>query len=129
MPGVAGLIYNSEGELLLQRKGDGSWSLPAGAIEPSETPKQAIKREVLEETGYLVHELQLIDVFGGLEFRYTYSNGHEVENVVMLFLCTCKGTPKQPSDSETVELKFFSKKDFPGLSLPYPLSSLYLEDK
>ena len=54
MPSVAGLIRNFRGELLLQKKSDGSWSLPAGAIEPSETPEQAIKREVLEETGYTV---------------------------------------------------------------------------
>lgn len=127
MPGVAGLIYNSEDELLLQRKFDGSWSLPAGAIEPSETPQEAIKREVLEETGYVVRELQLVDVFGGANFRYTYSNGHEVENVVILFHCICEDKPGKPTDVETVELRYFSKNDFPGLSLPYPLSTLYLE--
>lgn len=128
MPGVAGIIHNSEGELLLQKKNDGSWSLPAGAIEPSESPQEAIKREVLEETGYVVRDLKLIDVFGGADFRYTYSNGHEVENIVILFLCFCESEPKKPSDDETVELGFFSRTDFPGLSLPYPVASLYLED-
>jgi 8-oxo-dGTP pyrophosphatase MutT (NUDIX family) len=34
--------------LLLQEKASGErWSLPAGAIEPGETPEQAIVREVL----------------------------------------------------------------------------------
>ena len=128
MPGVAGIIHNSEGELLLQKKNDGSWSLPAGAIEPLESPQEAIKREVLEETGYVVRDLKLIDVFGGADFRYTYSNGHEVENIVILYLCFCESEPKKPSDDETVELGFFSRTDFPGLSLPYPVASLHLED-
>ena len=64
MPSVAGLIRNNKGELLLQKKSDGSWSLPAGAIEPSETPEQAIKREILEETGYTTNKIRLCGVFG-----------------------------------------------------------------
>jgi 8-oxo-dGTP diphosphatase len=52
--GVSGLIIR-DGKVLLVRRGKepflGYWSLPGGSIEPGETPEEAVKREVLEETG------------------------------------------------------------------------------
>ena len=39
LPSVAAVIRNSDGRLLLQEKAsDEGWSLPAGAIEPAESP-------------------------------------------------------------------------------------------
>ena len=39
LPSVAAVIRNSDGRLLLQEKASGEgWSLPAGAIEPAESP-------------------------------------------------------------------------------------------
>ena len=39
LPSVAALIRDAEGRVLVQKRGDGTWSLPAGAIEPGETPE------------------------------------------------------------------------------------------
>ncbi|HEV7320038.1 MAG TPA: NUDIX domain-containing protein [Ensifer sp.] len=51
-PSVAAVIHNADGQILLQEKASGEgWSLPAGAIEPGETPDEAVMREVMEETG------------------------------------------------------------------------------
>jgi 8-oxo-dGTP pyrophosphatase MutT (NUDIX family) len=41
VPGVAAIIRDEIGQILLQRKPDATWSLPAGAIEPGETPAPA----------------------------------------------------------------------------------------
>ena len=55
--GVSGLIVR-DGRVLLVRRGKepfkGHWSLPGGGVEPGETLREAVKREVREETGFEV---------------------------------------------------------------------------
>jgi 8-oxo-dGTP diphosphatase len=52
--GVSGLVV-SDGKVLLIRRGKepykDHWSLPGGGVEPGETLREAVRREVLEETG------------------------------------------------------------------------------
>lgn len=125
IPSVAALIRNSSGALLLQQKSDGSWSLPAGAIEPGESPSDALIREVFEETGFIVMESHMIGAFGGFDFRHTYPNGDQAEYTVLLFECVANQASNAVPDGETISLHFFSEEQFPGLSLPYPLHLLY----
>lgn len=125
MPAVAGIVHDADGSLLLQKKDDGSWSLPAGAIEPGETPQEAMIRELREETGLRADTLSLVACFGGEEFRHTYPNGHLVEYVVLLFRCHRCLPASVVLDPETVELRYFRATEFPGLALPYPLDALY----
>ncbi len=128
LPGVAAVIQDDEGRLLLQEKSSGEgWSLPAGGIEPGETPQQAIAREVLEETGLTVRSLDLLGVFGGAEFRYTYPHGDQVEYVVALFRCEVGDEPGSPTDPETRSLKFTARAEMPKLALPYPMDMLFPE--
>ena len=45
-PSVAALIRNEAGQILfLVRADNGLWDLPAGAIDPGETPAQAVVRQ------------------------------------------------------------------------------------
>ena len=126
LPSVAAVIHDDLGRLLLQNKGGSEgWSLPAGAIEPGENPEEALCREVLEETGQTVNRASLISAFGGKDFRHTYSNGHQVEYLVLLYRCSTDSVAKQPIDPETVELRYFDMIDLPRLGLPYPLDLLF----
>ncbi|RXJ74646.1 NUDIX hydrolase [Veronia nyctiphanis] len=125
VPGVAAVILNEQGQLLLQKKADGSWSLPAGMIEPGESPKTALLREVEEETGFKVSVEKLIGIFGGEGFGFTYPNGDQVEYTAMLFRCTINGQSEKPLDKETVSLEYFDKHSMPELALPYPLDCLF----
>ncbi len=126
LPSVAAVIHDYAGNLLLQEKASGEgWSLPAGAIEPGETPQEAIIREVMEETGLTITPTAILGVFGGTEFRYTYPNGDQVEYVVTLFRCQVLADQGSWTDSETKSLGYFTREDMPPLALPYPLSALF----
>jgi ADP-ribose pyrophosphatase YjhB (NUDIX family) len=126
MPGVAAVIRDAQGRLLLQEKASGeAWSLPAGAIEPGETPEQAVRREVLEETCLVVEPQKILGVFGGKEFRYTYPSGDCVEYVVVLYYCTVTGDAGTIRDPETKSLRYFARSDMPRLALPYPVDTLF----
>lgn len=45
IPSIAAVIKNEQGKILFQYPGGEYWSLPAGAIEPGETPEEAVIRE------------------------------------------------------------------------------------
>jgi len=126
LPSVAAVIHDHAGNLLLQEKASGEgWSLPAGAIEPGETPQEVVIGEVAEETGLIVSAHDILGVFGGRGFRYTYPNGHPVEYVVTLFKCQVLQNTGAWTDNETKSLRYFAKDDMPSLALPYPVSALF----
>lgn len=51
---VKAAIYDAQGKILLLREKDGSWDLPGGGLEHSEDPRQALMRELSEETGMAI---------------------------------------------------------------------------
>lgn len=126
VPSVAAVIHDDAGNLLLQEKASGEgWSLPAGAIEPGETPQEAVIREVMEETGLVVSLTSILGVFGGRGFRYIYPNGHQVEYVVTLFKCQVLKGGGAWTDTETKSVRYFAKDDMPSLALSYPVPTLF----
>lgn len=61
--GVDAIIRKDNGHILLiNRSDDGTWSMPGGWVDASETPDEAIRREILEETGLKAINLKLADV-------------------------------------------------------------------
>ena len=55
VPCVGALVHDDDGRLLVVRRGRdpaaGQWSVPGGRVEADESDQQAVRREVLEETG------------------------------------------------------------------------------
>ena len=122
IPSVAAVIRNEKDEILCIRKSKETlWGLPAGAIEPGETPSRAIRREVFEETGLMVNPARILGVFGGDKFKYVYNNGHQVEYLAIVFECTVVKGTLRAVDGEAEELKYFNQNDLPELAIPYPL--------
>ncbi|BBH20439.1 NUDIX hydrolase [Paenibacillus baekrokdamisoli] len=121
VPAVVGIIRNEENEILFGRKhNEDVWGLIAGAIEISETPNEAVCREVLEETGLVVTPERIIGVFGGEKHRYIYSNGHKVEYLTIVFECKVIGGKLTPDNDEMKELKYFKETEIPPIVNPYP---------
>jgi 8-oxo-dGTP pyrophosphatase MutT (NUDIX family) len=63
-PGVAGVLRDDDGRLLLhQRRHGGGWAPPSGAMESGEDILAALHREIQEETGLHVAVERLIGVY------------------------------------------------------------------
>ena len=60
---VVAIVTNADNEVLVLdhyiRPG-ASWGLPGGFIEPNENPTDAIKRELMEETGLKLENVELV---------------------------------------------------------------------
>ncbi len=120
VPAVAALVRDQLGRILIQQQHDDSWSLPAGAIEPGESPSEAVVREVLEETGLHVRPRRVAAVVGGASCRVTYPTGDEVEYVVTVFDCEVVGGSPVDFNDETKRLAYFRVDEMPTLAFSYP---------
>jgi 8-oxo-dGTP pyrophosphatase MutT (NUDIX family) len=121
IPAVAVVVRDGSGWILIQQQPDGSWSLPAGAIEPGEAPAQAVVREAYEETGLHVRPERIVGVVGGSSCRVRYENGDEVEYVVTVFDCSIVGGDLLQASDETRCLAFVRPQEaISRLSFPYP---------
>lgn len=80
------LVFAFQGRhLLLAHSTKGDWKLPGGHVEAGETPAQAIRREVLEETGVVlgpVRQLayQRLRLLGAKPqgYRYPYPDSYKL---------------------------------------------------
>ena len=106
------VILDSEGELLMQRRADGSgWGLVGGFMELGETVEETARREVFEETGLTVGRLELFGVFSDSE-RFTYPNGDQAQVVTVSYL-TDDVTGTLRLSSEGLELRYFALDALP----------------
>jgi ADP-ribose pyrophosphatase len=89
------------------KHGPRKWGLtfPAGYIDAGETAEKACRRELLEETGHLPGELQLLGEF--------VDNGNQRGSLGSYFVardCRWETEPK-PGDLETMEIRLMSVAD------------------
>ena len=123
LPGVAAVIRDERGRLLLQRRSeDGRWSLPAGAIDPGETPADALQREVREEAGLDVEPERVLGVFGGARMRHRYPNGDEAEYTSIIFACRVVGGRLEARDGESADLRWVAPAELSAMGLRYPMT-------
>ena len=61
------IIFIEEGKLLLVQEAIGGirglWGFPGGGVEKREDPEQAVKREALEEVGYVAGSIKKVGVY------------------------------------------------------------------
>ena len=87
--GVGALIFTSSGRrgpiLLVERGGHplkGYWSLPGGLVETGEKLEDAVRREILEETGLRIEPVSRFEIFerimldaqGRAEYHYVLAD-------------------------------------------------------
>lgn len=125
--GAGVLIRDSEGRVLLQRRSDsGLWGMPGGTLEIGETPEEAARREVREETGLEIGELTFFDIFSGEAGLITYPNGDQVAATVVVYLAEATDGVPVPDGDESLELAYFSAGE-PAPESISPLSRVILQ--
>jgi phosphoglycolate phosphatase-like HAD superfamily hydrolase/8-oxo-dGTP pyrophosphatase MutT (NUDIX family) len=75
---VGALIFNERGEVLMiqTHKWSDKWGIPGGKIKPNEPAANALRREVLEETGLTLGELRFELVQDCIEPPEFYKKAH-----------------------------------------------------
>ncbi len=108
VPSAHVAIRDDAGRVLLVQHVEGRWQLPGGAIEPLESPRNAAARECLEEAGVVVAVGEVLEVFGGDDYRITYANGDRLGFVPILFAGEIVDGELRPDGDETTAVAWLS---------------------
>ena len=114
---TAAAVRNQEEKLLLVQEGKehvkGLWDFPGGKLEGDENLKDGVRREVLEETGYIVEPEELIGI-------YLEKSARTGENVVVFLYnseIVGEGERNPDTEDEILDTQFYSLGDAKKLSL------------
>lgn len=115
LPGVAAVVFDDEGRVLLNRRSDtGKWAVIGGIPEPGEQPAACAVREVLEETG--VHCVaERVVVVQALD-PVRYDNGDVCQYMDITFRCRAVGGEACVNDDESLEVGWFEVDALPVLN-------------
>jgi ADP-ribose pyrophosphatase YjhB (NUDIX family) len=113
-PGVAAVIITADGVLLQRRDDNRMWGLPGGSVDPGESVRAAVIREVLEETGLDVEPVRLVGVYSDPANHQVvhYPNGDVTHYVSTVFECVIRGGTLTTCE-ESLELTFFPPDALP----------------
>ncbi|MBU3934706.1 NUDIX domain-containing protein [Patescibacteria group bacterium] len=126
--GVAGAIIEKDGKILLvkesQRKGidAGKWNHPAGWIEVGESPIDAAKKEVEEESGFKFTPTYLIGIYS-LNREDFLKHGEEVHHPIkLIFTGTISEERNKNLADDISEARWFAPEEI------YKMNSDILRD-
>jgi 8-oxo-dGTP diphosphatase len=108
--GVGAVIVEANRVLLVRRINpplQGEWSIPGGLVETGETTRDAVVREVLEETGLQVEVTALVEVFE----RILRDEQSRVEYHYVLLDYACRIVSGKAQASSDVDQVCWSKVD------------------
>ncbi len=80
------------------------WELPAGRVDPGETPLKAARRELSEETGYRAKKWTKLAMFFA-------SPGFLAEKMTIYLATGLSSGDAQPMEDERIEMRWFTSRE------------------
>ena len=114
LPGSVVIILNDQNEVLLQKRHDGYWGLPGGLMDLGESFEEVAKREVFEETGLVVENLKLLNIFSGSEYYFKVPNGDELYSVTAVYYTRDVSGDMNIDYSESVKMQYYPINNLPN---------------
>lgn len=117
--GAVVAVIDAQGKILLQKRPEGIWGLPGGLLELGESVEDAGRREVFEETGVEIGELQLVKVFSGKQYFRKLANGDEFYPVTIAYITKeIKNSTIRIDGIESIDAGFFDRHELPEHTCP-----------
>jgi ADP-ribose pyrophosphatase YjhB (NUDIX family) len=116
---VRAFIVRNGHVLLVRERREARWSLPGGWADVGETPREAIEREVFEESGFEARATRLLAAY---DKRVHPHPPQPFYIYKLIFACDIVGGDARASD-ETDDVGFFPPDALPELSLDRILPS------
>lgn len=113
--GAVVILFTKDQKVLLQERKHPKhvWGLPGGLMELGESTEETAKREVFEETGLQVMNLQLLSVYSGKDYFAVAANGDPFYTVTTAY-CTSEYEGKLKNDQEEAfSLRYFNFDELP----------------
>lgn len=115
--GVGGVLIHDNRVLLVRRATEplkGEWSIPGGLVELGETLRDAVQREVLEETGLRIEPGEVLDLFDSI---WRDANGRcQYHYVLVDYLCHLTGGDLHPA-TDVSDARWVLSADLPTYNL------------
>jgi 8-oxo-dGTP diphosphatase len=105
LAGSFAIVECEEENLLCYNKRRQQWELPAGTREDGETPLECAKRELFEETGQIVFEME----FKGLDMVLNSSTSQIKYNPI--YFSTINNLRPFRQNSETTDIRLWDLKE------------------
>jgi phosphoglycolate phosphatase len=120
---VGALIFNRAGEVLMIRthKWSNKWGIPGGKIKWGETSKTALRREIREETGLKVKDIEFVLVQDCIHSKEFYRDAHFV---LLNYTCRCAGKPRVTLNEEGQEFRWLPLAEARKMKLNKPTKIL-----
>ena len=114
--GAVVIILDEQKRILLQQRTypNGVWGLPGGLMELAESVEETARREVFEETGLKVHDLNLINVYSGANHFAVAQNGDEFYVVTVAYYTNNVEGTLIMDQSESLQLHYFEPEELPA---------------
>ena len=123
----ANAIITCSGKLLLEKRRDSdTWGLVGGGVKKTESPLQAIAREIREELGLRIspEKFRKLAVYGQPGRIAAYQDGSVWQMVIVLFALELDEEPNMTISAESKELRFFTQEELKDIQIVVTHSDL-----